>query len=154
MAPQKPVQVDLTTENNEPIRGKITIERNINVEHAQLSGLALQPLCRVEGDLSTVDLSKMKTKLKSGEHSSGSLAVLCEVYWPHHGLPPSRIHGQIPPYNQLSPVQFFCGLINTILIHTPDLYCPGCPVPRRVINQMKNHQFLDNTQSENNEINT
>jgi len=119
MAPQKPVQVDLTNDNNEPTRGKITVERNINIEHAQLSGLALQPLCRVEGDLSTVDLSKMKTKLKSGEHSSGSLAVLREVYWPHHGLPPSRIHGQIPPYNQLSPVQFFCGLINTILIHTP-----------------------------------
>ena len=119
LAPKKPVQVDLTSENNEPSRGKITVERNINLEHAQYSGLALQPLCRVEGDLNTVDLSKMKTTLKSGEHSLGSLAVLREVYWPHHGLPKARMNGQAPPYNQLSPVQFFCGLINAILVQTP-----------------------------------
>ena len=113
-----PREVDLTN-STEPTRGKIAVSRSINKEHAQFAGISLQPLCAVEGDLETLDLSKMKTKLKSGEHSSGSLDVLKEVYWPHHCVPKALLGGVTPPYSKLSPNQFYCGLINCILIEIP-----------------------------------
>ena len=72
------------------------------------------PLMVIEGDYNTVDLSKLKRKLVSGEHSSGSQGVIRETRWPHHCL--SRVSTVSPPsYDKLSIAQFWSGFTNKII---------------------------------------
>lgn len=102
--------VDLTGTSDDPAKGKIVYRDVPNPEHAAWAGVPLQPLCQVAGDPMKVDLSKLKRKLVSHEHTTGCTAVVREVRWPQMAINPSLCSGGVPPHDKLSKAQFFCGM--------------------------------------------
>ena len=95
--------------------GRIAIQPVPNKRNAQFAAINTMPLMVLEGDINAVDMSKLKRKLVSGEHTSGSQGVVIETRWPHHCI--SRVSCQNPPsHDKLTMAQFFSGFCNKILM--------------------------------------
>ena len=93
--------------------GKIALQPIPNRRNAQFAAINTMPLMVLEGDINAVDMSKIKRKLVSGEHTSGSQGVVIETRWPHHCI--SRVSCPNPPsHEKMSMAQFFSGFANKI----------------------------------------
>ena len=99
-------------------KGKIVFSQKCNQEMIQFTGVTLPPLREVQGDLNNIDLSKMKSKLQSGEHSTGNNAVIKETHWPNIFVNRAIVKS-IPKHSDLTPVQLANGFINKILNESP-----------------------------------
>ena len=108
--------IDLT--ENQEQKGKIVFSQKYNQEMIQFTGVTLPPLREVQGDLNNIDLSKMKSKLQSGQHSTGNSTVIKETNWPNIYV--NRAHVKtIPKHSDLTQVQMFGGFIKKILNEAP-----------------------------------
>ena len=89
-----------------------------NLSNAQFTGMSVAPLMQLQGDLDTVDMSKVKRKLVSGESNGGSNGIIREVRWSHHCV--SRVSVPTPVvHSKQSPQVFFSGCFNKLLSEFP-----------------------------------
>lgn len=99
--------------------GWARIDPILNEPNAQLLGIHPGPVRKFEGDVSTVDMSKMKKQLTSGENRYGNAGVLWEHRWPHHLLSTIAVPNPPGKHADLSERQFFSGFVNKILVEMP-----------------------------------
>ena len=70
----------------------------------------------IEGDISNLDVSKLKKKMHSGENTSGGSGVIKEQRWAHHALSRTQCPN-IPQKNaDLTNLQYFSGMLNKMLV--------------------------------------
>ena len=94
--------------------GRIGIQTIPNPSNAAFCGMSTTPLLEVQGNIADIDMAKVKRKMTSGEHTSGSLGVLKELRWVHHCI--SKVACPNPPgYHEMNIAQFFAGMSNLIL---------------------------------------
>jgi hypothetical protein len=92
--------------------GRVGVQAARNSHNLALAGISLPPMLRIEGDLSTIDMSKMKSKLKSGRHWTGEAVATVMEPWPQQYL--DRIVQAPVTHNKLTLPQYFCGSITKI----------------------------------------
>jgi hypothetical protein len=92
--------------------GRVSVLAPRNTENLALAGISLPPMLRIEGDLSTIDMSKMKSKLKSGRNWSGEAVATVMEPWPQQYL--DRILTTPVAHSKLSLSQYYCGSITKI----------------------------------------
>ena len=84
-----------------------------NPQNAEYVGMALPTMYTVEGDIRTLDMSKVKNKFKTGEFSSGEQNAIHYEPWPSHCI--NKMFLPNPPINsKLNPIQYFSGSLNKI----------------------------------------
>jgi hypothetical protein len=106
-----------------------------NAENLALAGVSLPPMLRIEGDLMTIDMSKMKAKLKSGRNWTGESVASVMEPWPQQYL--DRLLTSPVTHSKMSLPQYFCGSITKIFAEMdPSLH------GSRVENQIKFLMFL------------
>ena len=92
--------------------GRVGVIAPRNAENLALAGVSLPPMLRIEGDLATIDMAKMKTKLRSGRHWAGEAVASVMEPWPQQYL--DRLLTTPVPHNKLTLPQYFCGSITKI----------------------------------------
>ena len=98
--------------------GKINIQPVPNLVNAQFTGMSMAPLMQLDGDLNSVDMSKVKRKLVSGETNGGSSGIIKEIRWTHHCV--SKVsHPQPVQHSKQNPQVFFSGCFNKLLSEFP-----------------------------------
>ena len=120
--PSPAIPLDLpTAPPTDPTKGQIRMVKPKNPQNAAWAGIPIQPMCQVVGDMSMIDLSKAKRKLLSNEKSTGHSGVAKEVRWPQMCINKSLCPNGIPPHENLTVPQYFCGMANLALIESdPD----------------------------------
>ena len=111
--PPKPAPV-------QPPEGRITLVSMPNLQNARAAGISLQPLMRIEGNPDTLDISKLKRKLVSGEENANDMGVLEQVYWPAHCLNRDWHQGPLPYNRNLTIAQYVSGSINKFSGELPE----------------------------------
>ena len=99
--------------------GWARIDPILNEPNAQILGIHPGAVRRFEGDVSTVDMTKMKKQLTSGENRYGNAGVLWEHRWPHHLLSTIAVPNPPGKHADLTERQFFSGFVNKILVEMP-----------------------------------
>jgi hypothetical protein len=92
--------------------GRVGVLAPRNSENLALAGISLPPMLRIEGDLTTIDMSKMKSKLKSGRNWTGEAVATVMEPWPQQYL--DRITTTPVIHSKLSLAQYFCGSVTKI----------------------------------------
>jgi hypothetical protein len=124
-----------TTTSTTISAGRVGVLAPRNSENLALAGISLPPMLRIEGDLSTIDMSKMKTKLKSGRNWTGEAVATVMEPWPQQYL--DRLLTTPVTHSKLSIPQYYCGSITKIFAEMePSLR------GSRVENQIKFLMFL------------
>ena len=108
---KKQVPANSTTD---PPAGKVVIAELPNLDNANYLGMTLPTMYTLQGDPKTCDMSKIKSKIKSGEFHSGTHEIIHYEPWPSHCL--NKMFCPEAPINaKLSPIQYFSGSLNKIL---------------------------------------
>ena len=89
-----------------------------NEAFAQLLGVQPPPIMQIEGDVSNLDMSKLKKKMLSGENSSGGYGVIKEQSWPHHLLSRTQCPSIPQKNSSMTNLHFFSGMLNKILVES------------------------------------
>ena len=98
----------------DPPAGKVVIAELPNPDNANYLGMTLPTMYTLQGDPKTCDMSKIKSKIKSGEFHSGTHEIIHYEPWPSHCL--NKMFCPEAPINaKLSPIQYFSGSLNKIL---------------------------------------
>jgi hypothetical protein len=101
-----------TTTSTTITAGRVGVQAPRNSQNLALAGISLPPMLRIEGDYATIDMSKMKSKLKSGRHWTGEAVATVMEPWPQQYL--DRIVTAPVTHNKLTLPQYFCGSITKI----------------------------------------
>ena len=89
-----------------------------NEAFAQMLGVQPPPIMQIEGDVSNLDMSKLKKKMHSGENSSGGYGVIKEQSWPHHLLSRTQCPNVPQKNSAMTNLHFFSGMLNKILVES------------------------------------
>ena len=96
---KKQVPANSTTD---PPAGKVVIAELPNLDNANYLGMTLPTMYTFQGDPKTCDMSKIKSKIKSGEFHSGTHEIIHYEPWPSHCL--NKMFCPDPPINaKLTP---------------------------------------------------
>jgi hypothetical protein len=101
-----------TTTSTTITAGRVGVLAPRNSENLAMAGISLPPMLRIEGDYATIDMSKMKSKLKSGRNWSGEAVATVMEPWPQQYL--DRIVTAPVTHSKLTLPQYFCGSITKI----------------------------------------
>ena len=101
-----------------PSRGRIGILPNMNPDAAREAGATLGPLYALVGDLSTMDMTSAKHKLKSGMNPADRDEVLITEQWPNEFLPRMLMKGKVN-HGDLNEVKMAYGLFAKIYCESP-----------------------------------
>jgi hypothetical protein len=101
-----------TTTSTTITAGRVGVQAPRNSQNLALAGISLPPMLRIEGDYATIDMSKMKSKLKSGRHWTGEAVATVMEPWPQQYL--DRIVTAPVTHDKLTLPQYFCGSITKI----------------------------------------
>ena len=101
-----------------PSRGHIGIIENRNPDAAREAGASLGPLYALMGDLSTMDVTAAKLKLKSGMNPAEQDEVLITKKWPNQYLPRVMMRGKVN-HCDLNEVKLAYGLFSKIYCEAP-----------------------------------
>jgi hypothetical protein len=115
--------------------GRVGVMAPHNAENLALTGVSLPPMLHIEGDLTTIDMSKMKVKLKSGRNWMGESVTSVMEPWPQQYL--DRLLTTPITHDKMSFSQHFCGSVTKIFSEM-DPSLRGS----RVENQIKLLMFL------------
>ena len=94
-------------------QGRVGIAPVVNPRNASYLGANPPPLLHVEGDIQSLDMSKVKNKLRSGKNWTGETTVYKQVGWPQQFL--NRLYVSPVAHDKLSPEMYFSGSLNKIL---------------------------------------
>ena len=92
--------------------GRVGVIAPRNAENLAAAGISLPPMLQIQGDLSTIDMSRMKAKLKSGRNWAGEAVASVMEPWPQQYL--DRLVTAPVPHNKMSALQYFCGSITKV----------------------------------------
>jgi hypothetical protein len=107
--------MDVSSHSPNHPKNKISYVKIANPQNTAWAGISLMPLCQVEGDISQIDVSRMKRKLVSNECSTGQIGVAREVRWLQMCLNHALCPNGIPKHKKLTQTQWFSGMSNLIL---------------------------------------
>lgn len=96
------------------VPGRMALARVPNKVNAAYLGVQVPPLLYVDGDLESIDMSKIRNKLKSGENETRENVVYKKVGWPQQYLHPLYVVNA-PVHSKLSPLQYLSGTVNKLL---------------------------------------
>ena len=117
--PLPDIPLAASSNNIDPLTaGRARIVPLQNEAFAQLLGVQPPPIMQIEGDVSNLDMSKLKKKMFSGENSSGGSGVIKEQSWPHHLLSRTQCPNNPQKNASMTILHFFSGMINKILIES------------------------------------
>ena len=100
-----------------PTRGKFGIANRINPEADKESGATIPAQYGLFGDLSNVDISSAKNKIKSGENGGDDDAILFKEAWPNQFL--NRQQLGIVKHQEMDIGKFALGFITKIYCDMP-----------------------------------
>lgn len=97
--------------------GRARVDPVRNTGNAALLGVQPNPLLAMVGDMSKMDMSKVRKNMSSGENTSGAGFVIRQHHWPHQLL--SHMCPNVPgKHAGLTQLQFFSGMCNKMLLET------------------------------------
>ena len=101
-----------------PTRGRVGILPNLNPAAAREAGATLPPLYSLVGDLSTIDMTSAKHKLKSGMNPAEQDEVLITEQWPNQFLPRMLMGGKVN-HCDLDQIKLAYGLVAKVYCEAP-----------------------------------
>ena len=102
-----------------PTRGRIGIVPNNNPSAIRDAGATLTPLYSLVGDLSTIDMTHAKHKLKSGMRPAEQDEVLHTERWPNQYIPRMMVGGKKVDHPDLDQVKMAYGCIAKAYTEAP-----------------------------------
>ena len=110
----RPAPTQSNTVTTAPTSSRISVVALQNPENAQFMGLNVPPMLSIMDDVSNVDMSKIKGKMKSGADWTGETVCLHMTAWPQQCLNPLFINPP-PRFDNLTPTQYFTGSVGKFL---------------------------------------
>ena len=102
-----------------PSRGRIGIIPSVNPAAEREVGSTLTPLYSLVGDLSTIDMTHAKHKLKSGMRPAEQDEVLITERWPNQFIPRMLVGGKKVDHPDLDQVKMAYGFIAKAYTEAP-----------------------------------
>ena len=118
-------------------KGKPIAHSIENSEQAARLGIHVSPVFELQGDLVSMDMTKMRKIMTPGADQIGAGLVFRQIRWPHKMLQPGVPGFDVTAHKDLTFHQFINGMLSKILAETP-----AAKLDVELANKMMFTQFL------------